>query len=59
MMRSPLDVAKIQDKFVNTLLIQAEHLNRLRYCRDLWAAENSKTFMATFVSLFFYKLEFD
>jgi hypothetical protein len=32
--RSPLDVVEIQDKFVNTLLTLAEHLNRLRYCRD-------------------------
>ena len=32
--RSPLDVAEIQDKFVNMLLILAEHLNRLRYCRN-------------------------
>ena len=32
--RSPLDVAEIQDKFVNTLLALAEHLNRLRYCRN-------------------------
>ena len=29
--RSPLDV---EDKFVNTLLTLAEHLNRLRYCRN-------------------------
>ncbi len=32
--RSPFDVVEIQDKFVNTLLTLAEHLNRLRYCRD-------------------------
>jgi hypothetical protein len=32
--KSPLDVAEIQDKFVNTLLTLAEHLNRLRYCRN-------------------------
>ncbi|MFZ0510705.1 MAG: hypothetical protein WAM14_03790, partial [Candidatus Nitrosopolaris sp.] len=31
---SPLDVVEIQDKFVNTLLTLAEHLNRLRYCRN-------------------------
>jgi hypothetical protein len=29
-----LDVVEIQDKFVNTLLTLAEHLNRLRYCRN-------------------------
>lgn len=32
--RYPLDVEEIQDKFVNTLLTLAEHLNRLRYCRN-------------------------
>src|SRR5215469_18412326 len=32
--RSPLDVEEIQDKFVNTLLTLAEHLNRLKYCRN-------------------------
>jgi hypothetical protein len=32
--RSPLDVVEIQDKFVNTLLTLAEHLNRLKYCRN-------------------------
>jgi len=32
--RSPLDVVEIQDKFINTLLTLAEHLNRLRYCRN-------------------------
>ena len=32
--RSPLDVAEIQDKFGNTLLTLAEHLNRLMYCRE-------------------------
>lgn len=32
--RSPLDTGDIQDKFVNTLLTLAEHLNRLRYCHD-------------------------
>ena len=31
---SPLDVVEIQDKFINTLLTLAEHLNRLRYCRN-------------------------
>ena len=29
--RSPLDVVEIQDKFVNTLLTLAEHLNRNRF----------------------------
>ena len=32
--RSPLEVEEIQDKFVNTLLTLAEHLNRLKYCRN-------------------------
>jgi hypothetical protein len=32
--RPPLDVAEIQDKFINTLLTLAEHLNRLKYCRN-------------------------
>ena len=32
--KSPLDVVEIQDKFVNTLLTLAEHLNRLRYSRE-------------------------
>jgi hypothetical protein len=32
--KSPLDVAEIQNKFINTLLTLAEHLNRLRYSRE-------------------------
>ncbi len=32
--RSPLGVEEFQDKFVNTLLTLAEHLNRLKYCRN-------------------------
>ncbi len=32
--RSPFDIADVQDKFVNTLLTLAEHMNRLRYCHD-------------------------